>query len=158
MAANKGRALVTGGAGLVGSHLVDLLIESGYEVTILDNLEPQTHPQGKPPWIHPGALFIQGDIRDVEALHNALKDVRFVFHQAAFGGFTPEISKYFDVNVNGTARLFELIATGKYKVERVVVASSQGFYGEGAYQCPKDGLIYPPKRSPSQLQKKQWEV
>lgn len=151
-------ALVTGGAGLIGSHLVDLLIEKGYEVTILDNLEPQTHPQGKPPWLHPKARFIPGDVRSDSDLRKALPGVRFIFHQAAFGGFTEQVSKYVDVNVNGTARIFEVLAEGKFPVEKIVVASSQAVYGEGTYECEKDGEQYPSMRSFDQLQKKRWEA
>ena len=152
-----GKALVTGGAGLIGSHLVDLLVEKGYDITLLDNLETQTHPQGKPKWLNPNARFIQGDIRNDSDLQRALQGVRFVFHQAAFGGFTEETSKYADVNVSGTARLFEQIATGKFPVEKVVVASSQAVYGEGAYECSSDGEVFPPVRSFDQLAKKSWE-
>ena len=152
------RVLVTGGAGLIGSHLVDLLIEKGYEVTILDSLEPQTHPQGQPRWLNSQATFIRGDIRDEASVEKALRGVHHVFHLAAFGGFTEEISKYFDVNVSGTARIFEKLATEKFPVEKVVVASSQAVYGEGAYRCDKDGRVYPPMRSSSQLKKKIWEA
>jgi dTDP-L-rhamnose 4-epimerase len=158
MTSKKGRVLVTGGAGLIGSHLVDLLVERGYEVTILDNLEPQTHPNGKPSWLNPNARFIQGDVRHKSDWQKALEGVRFVFHQAAFGGFTQEISKYAEVNVSGTARLFEEIATGKYPVTKVVVASSQAVYAEGAYECQKDGRVFPPIRSIAQLRKKEWEL
>jgi dTDP-L-rhamnose 4-epimerase len=154
---SQGKALVTGGAGLIGSHLVDLLVEKGYDVTVLDNLEPQTHPQGKPAWLNPNARFIQGDVRNESDLDRALQGVRFVFHQAAFGGFTEEISKYIEVNVSGTARLFERIATGKFPVEKVVVASSQAVYGEGAYECAKEGEVFPPLRAFDQLAKRRWE-
>lgn len=157
MGSSKGRALVTGGAGLIGSHLVDLLVEEGYEVTILDDLETQTHPQGEPEWLNKNARFIKGDIRDDSALSSALESIRFVFHLAAFVGFTPEVSKYIDVNTIGTARLFEKIAAGRYAVEKVVVASSQAVYGEGAYICERHGLQYPQRRSFTQLKKKQWE-
>ncbi|MDX6379024.1 MAG: dTDP-L-rhamnose 4-epimerase, partial [Rubrobacteraceae bacterium] len=58
------RALVTGGAGLIGSHLSDLLLSEGYEVRIFDNLEPQTHRNGRPPWIPVEAEFVNADIRD----------------------------------------------------------------------------------------------
>ncbi len=154
---NRGKALVTGGAGLIGSHLVDLLVEKGYDVTLLDNLESQTHPQGSPKWLNPNACFIQGDVRNESDLDRALQGVRFVFHQAAFGGFAEQVSKYVDVNVGGTARLFERVATGKYPVEKIIVASSQAVYGEGAFQCAQDGFQYPPLRSQNQLRQKKWE-
>jgi dTDP-L-rhamnose 4-epimerase len=88
---NGKRALVTGGAGLIGSHLSDLLLEDGYGVRILDNLEPQTHRNGKPPWIPREAEFVGADVRDRAAVRSALEDVDVVFHQAAYGGYMPEI-------------------------------------------------------------------
>ena len=151
------RALVTGGAGFIGSHLVDLLVERGYEVTILDNLESQTHLRGKPQWVNPNARFIEGDVRDETSVEKALQGVHWLFHLAAFGGFTQEISKYIDVNVRGTGRIFEKIGTGKFSIEKVMVASSQAIYGEGAYRCRQDGFQFPPSRSIGALQKKQWE-
>jgi dTDP-L-rhamnose 4-epimerase len=94
---------------LIGSHLVDLLLEEGYRVRILDNLEPQTHRNGKPDWIPQKAEFLNADLRDGETLRTALQDVDVVFHQAAYGGYMPEISKYVEVNSLGTARLLETI-------------------------------------------------
>ncbi len=152
------KALVTGGAGLIGSHLVDLAIEKGYEVHILDNVESQTHPHGKPAWIHPGARYIEGDIRNDSDLKQALQGVEYVFHQCAFGGFTEETSKYFDVNVLGTSRLFECIAANRSPVKKIVVASSQAVYGEGAYSCEKHGLQFPAQRTTENLQNKNWEL
>jgi len=154
----KGRALVTGGAGLIGSHLVDLLIEKGYEVTILDSLEKQSHRQGKPDWINPHADFIEGDVRNESDVRRSLEGTRFVFHQAAFGGFTEHISKYFDVNVGGTARIFELIASESFPVEKVIVASSQAVYGEGFYECAQHGILSPPARTLAQFKNKQWNL
>lgn len=149
---------MTGGAGFIGSHLADLLLARGYEVTILDNLEPPTHLRGKPPWLNPEAEFIPGDVRNESDLRHSLEGVRFVFHLAAFGGFTPESTKYFDVNTLGTARLFQEIASGPHSIEKVVVASSQAVYGEGAYHCRRDGAIFPGPRPPSRLQEKRWEL
>src|SRR5215475_5315138 len=84
-------ALVTGAAGLIGSHVVDLLVREGWQVRALDNLEPQTHRRGKPAWINPKAEFIQGDMRNCDAITAALDEVDLVFHQAAYGGYMPEI-------------------------------------------------------------------
>src|SRR5918996_4866634 len=103
------RALVTGGAGLIGSHIADLLIREGWTVRILDNLEPQTHRHGKPPWIHEAAQFIEADIRDRSAVRAALQDIDVVFHEAAFGGYMPEIAKFVSVNSFGTAQMLEII-------------------------------------------------
>src|SRR5215467_10391456 len=81
---NGKRALVTGGAGLIGSHLVDLLLREGWSVRILDNLEPQTHRHGRPGWVARAAEFVEGDIRDREAVSLALDGIDVVFHQAAY--------------------------------------------------------------------------
>jgi dTDP-L-rhamnose 4-epimerase len=108
----KKRALVTGGAGLIGSHIVDLLQSKAWSVRILDNLEPQTHCHGKPPWLRAatrnGAEFVEGDMRDPETVESALDGIDVVFHQAAYGGYMPEISKYVAVNSFGTAQLLQL--------------------------------------------------
>lgn len=151
------RALVTGGAGLIGSHLTDLLLSKGWDVTILDNLEPQTHPQGKPAWLHPKAKFIHGSVCNASDWDTALEGVEAVFHQAAFGGFTDEFSKYFEVNVNGTARLFERLAQGRHQVRKVVVASSQAVYAEGAYVDEKGRMCFPEVRDEESLRQGAWE-
>src|SRR5271166_1986033 len=126
----KRRALVTGGAGLIGSHIVDLLQTQGWSVRILDNLEPQTHRDGQPHWLHAaiqnGAEFVEGDIRDREIVESALDEIDVVFHQAAYGGYMPEISKYVAVNSFGTAQLLEIIREKNLRVRKIVVASSQG--------------------------------
>jgi dTDP-L-rhamnose 4-epimerase len=151
MTSAKGRALVTGGAGLIGSHLVDLLLEEGYRVRILDNLEPQTHRNGRPDWIPQEAEFLNADLRDDETLRTALEDMDVVFHQAAYGGYMPEISKYVEVNSLGTARLLETIRDENLPVKKVVVASSQAVYREGAAECPEHGLVFPETRPADQL-------
>ena len=149
--------LVTGGAGLIGSHLVDQLLRKNCNVTILDNLEEQTHPNGKPKWIPSDVRFIHGDIRNSDDVTTALEGVEVVFHQAAFGGFTSEVSKYFDSNVTGTARLLEGIRRKKSSIKKLVAASSQAVYGEGAYHCKVHKTIYPEMRQLASLKEKQWE-
>ena len=126
------RALVTGGAGLIGSHLCDLLLNEGYKVRILDNLEPQTHRNGKPTWAPPEAEFVNADIRDRAASRAALEGVDVVFHQAAYGGYMPQMGKYVHVNSFGTAQMLEIIRDENLPVGKVVVASSQAVYREGA--------------------------
>ena len=145
------RALVTGGAGLIGSYLSDLLLEEGYEVRIFDNLEPQTHRNGKPPWVPPEAEFVHADIRDQAATRAALEGVDVVFHQAAYGGYMPQMSKYVHVNSFGTAQMLEIIRDENLPVEKVVVASSQAVYREGAANCPEHGLVFPETRPVEQL-------
>jgi dTDP-L-rhamnose 4-epimerase len=151
------RALVTGGAGLIGSHIVDLLLERGREVRILDNLDAQTHPSGRPAWIPRGAEFVEGDVRDRECLGRVLRGVDEIYHQAAFGGFTTEISTYYDANATGTARIFEVISEERLEVRKVVAASSQAIYGEGMYRCPEHGSVQPAMRSLERLRRCRWE-
>ena len=148
---SKGLALVTGGAGLIGSHLTDLLLRRGYRVRVLDNLEPQTHRHGLPSWVPPEAEFLGADVRDRATLRMALEGVDIVFHQAAYGGYMPDISKYVEVNSLGTARLLETIRDANLPVKKVIVASSQAVYREGAARCPEHGLVFPQTRPARQL-------
>jgi dTDP-L-rhamnose 4-epimerase len=162
LSSKKERALVTGGAGLIGSHVVDLLQAEGWTVRILDNLESQTHRDGKPPWlesaVQKGAEFLEGDMRDREVLEAALDAVDVVFHQAAYGGYMPEISKYVAVNSFGTAQLLEIIREKKLGVRKIVVASSQVVYPEGAGECPQHGLVFPRLRPVEQLRRGDFSV
>src|SRR5918994_5018867 len=152
------RALVTGGAGLIGSHLSDLLLKEGYTVRILDNLEPQIHRKGKPPWIPPQVEFLEADIRDRPAVAAALRDVDVVFHQAAYGGYMPEMAKYVHVNSFATAQLLEIIRDEALPIRKVIVASSQAVYQEGAGDCPTHGLVFPATRPLAQLQRGDFAV
>ncbi|MFN8474791.1 MAG: NAD-dependent epimerase/dehydratase family protein [Anaerolineae bacterium] len=152
------RALVTGGAGLIGSHIADLLLREGWSVRILDALEPQTHRLGKPVWVPAAAEFVQGDIRDTATVRAALDGIDVVFHEAAYGGYMPEMGKYVHVNSFGTAQMLEIIRDENLPVRKVVVASSQAVYSEGAIRCPEHGLVFPPTRPLTQLQEGDWEV
>ena len=152
------RALVTGGAGLIGSHLTDLLVRDGWKVRVLDNLEPNTHKHGKPEWINPQAEFIHGDLRARDTMAAALQNVDVVFHQAAYGGYMPEIAKYVDVNSLGTAQMLELIREKKLPVKKIIVASSQAVYSEGAANCPQHALVFPGVRPVEQLRRGDWQV
>src|ERR687897_133411 len=155
---NGRRVLVTGGAGLIGSHLSDLLLKEGYAVRILDNLEPQTHRKGKPPWIPPQVEFLNADVRDRAAVAAALRDVDVVFHQAAYGGYMPEMAKYVHVNSFGTAQMLEIIRDENLPVKKVVVASSQAVYREGAATCNEHGLVFPDTRPTVQLARGDYAV
>ena len=152
------RALVTGGAGLIGSHVADLLVREGWRVRILDNLEPNTHKRGRPAWINRDAEFVQGDVRDRATIENALFGTDIVFHQAAYGGYMPEMAKYVEVNSLGTAQMLEVIREKNFPIKKVIVASSQAVYSEGAGECPKHGLVFPRVRPVEQLQRGDWSV
>ena len=162
VSSNRKLALVTGGAGLIGSHLVDLLQDQGWPIRILDNLESQTHRHGRPPWlesaVQKGAEFLQGDMRDRGVLESALDGVQVVFHQAAYGGYMPEISKYVAVNSLGTAQLLEIIREKNLGVRKIIVASSQVVYPEGAGECAQHGLVFPGLRTIDQLRRGDFSV
>jgi len=154
--------LVTGGAGFIGSHLVDALVEKGYEVRILDNLDPQVHTrEEKPDYLAPEAEFIEGDVRDEESVIKALEGIEVVFHLAAAVGVGQsmyQIKHYMQVNTLGTAVLLEHILEDKSEVKKLIVASSMSIYGEGAYLCPECGVVYPMLRSDEQLKSGRWEM
>ncbi len=152
------RALVTGGAGLIGSHVADLLLREGWSVRILDNLEPQTHRLGRPAWVPAAAEFVTGDLTDRATMAAALRDIDCVFHQGAYGGYMPDISKYIRVNSFGTAQLLEIIRDENLPIRKVVVASSQAVYSEGAGECPEHGLVFPAVRPVAQLAAGDWSV
>jgi dTDP-L-rhamnose 4-epimerase len=158
MISHRKRALVTGGAGLIGSHVADLLRSEGWSVRILDNLEPQTHRKGKPAWIRNDLEFVEGDVADRETITSALTDIDVVFHQAAYGGYMPEIAKYVYVNSFGTAQMLEIIREQNLPIKKIVVASSQAVYSEGAATCPEHGLVFPAVRPVEQLQLGDWSV
>jgi dTDP-L-rhamnose 4-epimerase len=162
----KERILVTGGAGFIGSHLVDALLEAGNSVRVLDNLEPQVHgglrEQGcKPDYLNPEAEFILGDIRDANTVAGALKDIDVVYHEAALVGVGQsmyDLRRYTDVNVNGTAVLLEAVIAGNQHPRKLIVASSMSIYGEGAYECPVHGQVHPYPRPDVQLKQHDWEM
>ena len=151
MEAHRKRALVTGGAGLIGSHITDLLLREGWTVRILDNLEPQTHRNGRPEWVNPKAAFVQGFVQDPLTMRQALEGIDVVFHEAAYGGYMPEMAKYVLVNSFGTAQMLEIIRDEQLPVRKVIVASSQAVYSEGAAECPEHGHVAPRIRPVEQL-------
>ena len=129
------RVLVTGGAGFIGSHTVDALLEKGHEVRILDNLQKPVHLKGKPAWVPADAEFVLGDVRDKEMWERCLEGVDAVYHFAAYQDYLPDFSTFFHVNAVGTAFLYEVAVEKKIDLAKVVVASSQFVQGEGLYRC-----------------------
>lgn len=151
------QVLVTGGAGFIGSHMVDRFLSEGFRVRVLDNLDPKIHPHGRPNYLPAGVDFIEGDVTDRDALLAALQDVDVVSHQAAYQDYMPDFSRFLLVNGVGTSLIYELIVREKLKVKKVVVASSQAVYGEGQYACTEHGLFMPRPRSQEQLYCGEWE-
>ncbi|HYD50198.1 MAG TPA: NAD-dependent epimerase/dehydratase family protein [Terriglobales bacterium] len=164
------KVLVTGGAGFVGSFLVEALHQQGHEVRVFDNFEPQVH-SGEPVNLRslmtPSGGFVKGieivwgDVRNAAQIEGALKGVDAIIHFAAqvgVGQSMYEIVKYVDHNTMGTAVLLELLAARKYPIKKVVVASSMSIYGEGAFDCDQCGEVYPMLRALPQMQANDWEV
>ncbi|HTI41974.1 MAG TPA: NAD-dependent epimerase/dehydratase family protein [Vicinamibacterales bacterium] len=153
--------LVTGGAGYIGSHLVDALVARDYHVTVLDNLEPQVHRSGTwPSYANPKAKYVQGDVRDRSVFEPLVLGAQAVVHFGAavsVGQSMYQIDRYVDVNTRGTALLLDILVNTKHKVEKVLVASSIGVYGEGAYECATHGAVAPTIRSEQQLAARDWE-
>jgi dTDP-L-rhamnose 4-epimerase len=157
----KEKVLITGGAGFIGSHLTDELIQHGYTVRILDNLNEQVHGKGKnrPEYLHPEAELIVGDVRDPEAVRMALEGIDIVYHFAAAVGVGQSmymIREYVETNNMGTAVLLEELI--KKPVKRLVVASSMSLYGEGLYKGPNGRLSDGKERTLEQLKEADWEL
>lgn len=152
------RVLITGGAGFIGSHLVDRFLSEGFQVRVLDNLDPKVHPQGLSNQLPSAVDFIDGDVTDRETLFAALRDVDVVSHQAAYQDYMPEFSRFLLVNAVGTSLIYELIVRERLSVKKVIVASSQAVYGEGQYKCLEHGFFLPVPRSQAQLSHGEWEI
>ncbi|OGD52694.1 nucleoside-diphosphate sugar epimerase [Candidatus Bathyarchaeota archaeon RBG_13_38_9] len=157
------KVLVTGGAGFIGSHTTDLLMEHGYQVTILDNLEPQVHGQErKPPeYINKNAVLIYGNVLDRELLTKTIREVDAIIHLAAMVGVGQsmyQIERYVDANTRGTSNILDVLINTENNIKKLVVASSMSIYGEGKYHCKKcSSNVYPGLRNEAQLGKKQWD-
>jgi dTDP-L-rhamnose 4-epimerase len=157
------KILITGGAGFIGTHLSRHLLTLGHELTLLDNFLPQVHAGNTSlaKDLTPHVRLVMGDIADPVALHSALEGAECVVHLAAETGTGQsmyEVGRYERTNLAGTALLYDILArTPKHKIERVVVASSRAIYGEGAYRCQRDGLVYPGTRSSAEKQAGEYE-
>lgn len=146
------KVLITGGAGFIGSNVARVLIKEGYEITILDNFLPQIHGdknelsedlKGK-------VKLIVGDVADKAILYSALKGQDAVIHYAAETGTGQSmyaVSHYTNVNIQATADLCDYIINEAHEIKTVIVASSRSIYGEGKYNSPEYGIVYPNSRT-----------
>jgi dTDP-L-rhamnose 4-epimerase len=157
----KMKVLVTGGAGFIGSFIVDELVENGYEVVVLDSLEKQVHNGVKPNYLNSKAELLVGSVGDKKILKKALEGVEAIIHQAALVGVGQsmyEISRYVDGNTGNTVKMLQYLVDEEHDVKKLIVASSMSIYGEGKYNCSKCGIIFPKFREKSQLESHSWEM
>ena len=144
--------LVTGGAGFIGSHVVDALLERGHDVRILDCFLAAAHRE-RPDYLDPRAELVDGDVRDPDTLDRALDGVTAVSHQSAMVGLgvdLADIADYVSHNDLGTAQLLKALAARSFS-GTLVLASSMVVYGEGRYRCPEHGIVRPGPRDPADL-------
>jgi dTDP-L-rhamnose 4-epimerase len=144
--------LVTGGAGFIGSHIVDALVERGHEVRVLDVLLEAAHRE-PPAYLNPHAEYLRGDVRDPSIVETAVEGVAAVSHQAAMVGLgvdLGDIADYVSHNDLGTAALLKALAQARFSGP-LVLASSMVVYGEGRYRCAQHGIVRPGPRRPDDL-------
>jgi dTDP-L-rhamnose 4-epimerase len=154
------RVLITGGAGFIGSHVVDALLARGDKVRVLDSLDAQVH-DGIPHWLNPDAELVQGDIRDAHTVRRCLAGVEGLVHLAAAVGVGQsmyEIERYTSVNAIGAAVVLEEALAVRDRLEKMIVASSMSIYGEGAYRCVReDREVLVHLRHADRLEAHEWE-
>jgi dTDP-L-rhamnose 4-epimerase len=146
------RVLVTGGAGFIGSHVVDELLGLGHDVVVLDNFHPLAWDGGEPA-VDERAQLVRGDVRDAAAVEACLRGVDHVCHQAAMVGLgvdLGDVADYVAHNDLGTAVLVRALAARGF-AGRLVLASSMVVYGEGRYACAEHGVVRPGPRAAAAL-------
>lgn len=161
------KILITGGAGFIGSNLALKLIDKGYQITVLDNLSPQIHgsnPEQTSPLyqsVKEKVNFITGSVNSREDLEKSIRDQDAIVHYAAETGTGQSmycIEKYAEVNVLGTALLLDILVNKKNKIKKLIVASSRSIYGEGKYEHPDLGIVYPSHRKEEDMLAGDFEV
>jgi dTDP-L-rhamnose 4-epimerase len=152
--------LVTGGAGFIGSHVVDALVDAGHEVRVLDTLLPAAHSRRPVEYLNAGAEYVWGDVRDGETVAKALHGVDAVSHQAAMVGLgvdLADVAEYASHNDLATAVLLRAVAGRRPAKTPLVLASSMVVYGEGGYECASHGPVSPAPRAETELIAGQFE-
>lgn len=156
------KVLVTGGAGFIGSFIVDALLSAGHKVKVYDSLDEQVHGEDAkaPEYLNKEAEFIKGNVLDEDKFYSAVQDVDVLFHEAAAVGVGQsmyQIRKYTEQNSVGGAAILDVITSRKNRLKKVIVASSMSIYGEGKYACKRCGDTSPELRPESQLKNEKWE-
>lgn len=154
----KKNLLVIGGAGFIGSHTCDLFYNSGYKVTILDNLNPKTHNNDWPNYLNKNFIKIKGDLCDKELLLSLLKENNYILNFAAEMDLNPDFFNFFHTNVSGTSLIYELIVKHSLKISKILIASTQFIYGDGEWKCEKHGKFLPECRNIDDLRKSNWDI
>ena len=151
------KVLVIGGAGFIGSNTVKALLDEGYEVRVMDNLQERVHPDGYISQLDERAEFIKGDVTNKEDLRGALQGIELVYNFAAYQDWLTDFSSFYKVNSVGVALLYEVIVNDKLPIKKIVFSSTQGVYGAGKFKCPEHGVFYGERRREA-LDKGDWDV
>ncbi len=156
--------LITGGAGFIGQHTAKKLLENNHNVYVLDCFSEQIHGKSKNNASNKlyGKIF-KGDIRDKDCLDEVFSNnIEIIYHFAAETGTGQsmyEISEYSEVNIQGTAILLNYLLENKLtkRIKKIIVASSRAIYGEGKYESPDHGIVYPDSRKEDDMLKGEFE-
>jgi dTDP-L-rhamnose 4-epimerase len=156
------KAIITGGAGFIGSRLAKRLVAAGHLVTLVDTLSPQIHGDVPDVALPEGATLIRASVNDLEPAHVALEQADVIVHLAAETGTGQSMYRvchYVQVNELGTAHLLETLGRLPRRPRKIVLASSRSVYGEGAFERVdgKGNVLQPPPRDIATLQAGKWE-
>lgn len=162
------KILITGGAGFIGSEIVNKLINKDYEVIVYDVMTEQIHGKNFEESylykkIKDKCKFIHGDVRDYELLKKSIEDVDYIIHLAAETGTGQsmyEINKYNSVNIMGTSNILQAISSlgNESKVKKIILSSSRSVYGEGEYYCKNCGKVHPKSRKKENMINKDFNM